>query len=81
MFSSSTTAIRDAREPFLASTKDWELFLIVINRMAMHCDVWKYINPDKSSTEVEKLNAPTKPSPNNFRATSAGDSSTIPDNR
>ncbi|KAF2174838.1 hypothetical protein K469DRAFT_613021 [Zopfia rhizophila CBS 207.26] len=79
MSSSSTTATRDAREPFLASTKDWELFHMVINRMAMHGDVWKYIDPDKSSTEVEKLNAPTKPSPNNFGATSAGDSSTIPD--
>ncbi|KAF2184342.1 hypothetical protein K469DRAFT_580054, partial [Zopfia rhizophila CBS 207.26] len=57
-----------------------KLFLIVINHMAIHGDVWKYINPDKLSTKVEKLNAPIKPLPNNFKATSARDSSTIPNN-
>ncbi|KAF2183121.1 hypothetical protein K469DRAFT_584342, partial [Zopfia rhizophila CBS 207.26] len=59
---------------------DWELWLIVVKRIATNGDVWDYIDPSKSDTEIKKLDPPTEPHPDAFGSPD-GNEATIPNER
>src|SRR5213083_2629203 len=67
-------------EPFLTSSADWELWLIVIKNLATDSDLWDYIDPSKSDTEIKKLDPPTEPQPDAFGSID-GTEATIPSER
>jgi len=67
-------------EPFLTSSTDWELWFIVIKDIATDGDVWDYVNPSKSDSEIKKLDVPTEPQPDAFGSTD-GTEATIPTER
>jgi hypothetical protein len=56
------------------------LWFIVIKDIATNGDVWDYVNPSKSDSEIKKLDVPTEPQPNAFGSTD-GTKATIPTER
>ena len=76
-----STVTVERTEPVLSLAADWEMWILVIERMANAADVWKYIDPDKTDAEIDKLSPPEEPNPTSYGATIADDESTIPDTR
>jgi hypothetical protein len=56
-------------EPFLSSPADWGLWFMVVKKNAEGGQVWKYMDPSKTKDEIEHLQEPNKPTPDQFGGT------------